>query len=99
GVRTAMPPYVCLGDANYVGGPGFLGKAHEAYIPGDRAANLGLARNMTPDRLADRKVLLRSFDTLRRDLDDARGSLEGMDAFTSQAMEMITSNKARDAFD
>jgi hypothetical protein len=99
GIRTPMPPYVYLGDANYVGRPGFLGKAHEAYIPGPRAANLGLARDMTPDRLAERKVLLRSFDALRRDLDDARGSLEGMDAFTSQALEMITSNKARDAFD
>src|SRR5437660_9287285 len=99
GIRTPMPPYVYLGDANYVGRPGFLGKAHEAYIPGQRAANLGLSRDMTVDRLADRKALLRSFDSLRRDLDDARGSLEGMDAFTSQALEMITSNKARDAFD
>jgi hypothetical protein len=99
GARTPLPPYVYLGDANYVGAPGFLGKAHEAYIPGDRAANLGLARSMTLNRLADRKGLLRSFDGLRRDLDDARGSLGGMDSFTAQAMEMITSNKARDAFD
>ena len=40
GVRTPLPPYVYLGDANHVGHPGFLGKAHEAYIPGDKAANL-----------------------------------------------------------
>jgi uncharacterized protein (DUF1501 family) len=99
GVRTPLPPYVYLGDANYVGQPGFLGKAHEAYIPGEKAANLGLARGMGLDRLADRRQLLHSFDTLRRDLDDAHGSLAGMDAFTSQALEMITSNKARDAFD
>src|SRR5262249_61035713 len=72
---------------------------HEAYIPGSRAANLGLGRQMTADRLADRKALLRSFDRLRRDLDDARGSLGGMDAFTARALEMITSNRARDAFD
>jgi uncharacterized protein (DUF1501 family) len=94
-----LPPYVYLGDANHVGGPGFLGKAHEAYIPGNRAANLGLARGMTLDRLGDRKALLRSFDALRRDLDDARGSLGGMDAFTARALEMITTNAARDAFD
>src|SRR5262249_27494311 len=31
--------------------------------------------------------------------DDARGSLAGMDAFTGQALEMIASNRARDAFD
>ncbi len=99
GVRGAIPPYVYLGDANYVGRPGFLGKAHEAYLPGPRAANLGLARDMSAERLTDRKALLREFDTLRRDLDDARGSLAGMDAFTAQALEMVTSNKARDAFD
>jgi uncharacterized protein (DUF1501 family) len=100
GVRTPLPPYIYLGDANYVGAPGFLGKAHEAYIPGARgAANLGRAREVTLDRLSDRKELLASFDTMRRDLDDARGSLAGMDAFATQALEMVTSNKARDAFD
>jgi uncharacterized protein (DUF1501 family) len=99
GVRSPLPPYVYLGDANHVGHPGFLGKAHEAYIPGPKAANLGLARDMTLDRLGDRRELLRSFDTLRRDLDDARGSMSGIDAFTAQALEMITTNKAHDAFD
>jgi hypothetical protein len=99
GVRAPIPPYVYLGDANYVGHPGFLGKAHEAYIPGEKAANLGLARNMTPERLTDRRQLLRSFDSLRRDVEDSRGGLTGHDAFTAQALEMITSNKARDAFD
>jgi len=99
GIVEAIPPYVYLGDANHVGGPGFLGKAHEAYIPGTRAVNLGRSQEMSLDRLADRKTLLRTFDGLRRDLDDARGSVAGMDAFTTQALEMITSNRARDAFD
>jgi uncharacterized protein (DUF1501 family) len=99
GVRGPMPAYVYLGDANYVGKPGFLGKAHEAYIPGPNAANLGLARGLTLDRLGDRRALLQSFDGLRSELDDARGNVAGMDAFTSQALEMVTSNRARDAFD
>jgi hypothetical protein len=99
GIRTPLPPYVYLGDANHVGRPGFLGKAHEAYIPGSRAANLGRPQSISLDRLADRKQLLRSFDSIRRDLDDIRGSVAGMDAFTAQALEMITSNRVRDAFD
>ena len=99
GVREALPPYVYIGDANHVGGPGFLGKPHEAYIPGERAANLGLSPLVTPDRLAGRKALLASFDTLREGLDDTRGSRAGMDAFTARALEMVTSNRARDAFD
>jgi hypothetical protein len=99
GTRTPLPPYVYLGDANHVGHPGFLGKAHEAYIPGDKAANLGLAQSMTIDKLADRRELLASFDRAKRGLDDPKGSRAGLDAFTSQALEMMTTNAARDAFD
>ena len=99
GALGALPPYVYFGDANHVGQPGFLGKAHEAYIPGSKAAYLGLVREVSVQRLADRRELLQTFDTLQRTLDDARGSMAGMDAFTAQALEMITSNKARDAFD
>jgi hypothetical protein len=99
GIIDAMPPYVALGDANHVGSPGFLGKAHEPYVPGGRPGNLGLTPGITLDRLADRRVLLQSFDGVRRDLDTARGELSAMDAFTEQALEIITSNRARDAFD
>jgi hypothetical protein len=99
GIRGALPPNVYLGDANHVGRPSFLGKAHEAYIPGPKAANLGLVRDISLERLHDRRHLLHTFDTLQRDLDDARSSMAGMDAFTAQALEMITTNKARDAFD
>lgn len=99
GQRIGLPPYVYLGDANHVGHPGFLGKAHEAYIPGSQAANLGLSRDISLDRLSDRRSLLSSFDGLRRDLSDLHGNIEGMDAFNVLALDMITSNKARDAFD
>src|SRR5207247_7948947 len=99
GIRGALPPYVYLGDTNYVSGPAYLGKAHEAYTPGGKAMNLGLARDMTLDRLGERRQLMRSFDGLRRELDDRRRSLAGMDAFTAQALEMISTDKARDAFD
>jgi DNA invertase Pin-like site-specific DNA recombinase len=100
GIVGAMPPHVALGDANHIGGPGFLGTAHRPYLPGERAAaNLGRAEGVSLDRLADRKALLRTFDGLRRDLDDSRGSLAGLDAFNRQALEMLTTNRARDAFD
>jgi uncharacterized protein (DUF1501 family) len=97
--RTPLPPYIYLGDANHVGHPGFLGKAHEAYIPGDKAANLGLSKSMTPANLADRRDLLVSFDSAKRTFDDPKGSRAGMDAFTTQALDMMTTNAARDAFD
>jgi uncharacterized protein (DUF1501 family) len=99
GIIDALPPHVALGDGNHVPRPGFLGKAHEPYQPGSRSTNLGLADGMTLGRLADRRALLRSFDGLRRELDDGRGSLAAVDAFQAQALEMVTSNRARDAFD
>ena len=99
GQRSGLPSYVYVGDANHVGHPGFLAKAHEAYIPGPQAANLGLAREITLERLSDRRKLLQSFDELRRDVSDLHGSVDGLVAFNSLALDMITSNRARDAFD
>src|SRR5437899_421895 len=61
--------------------------------------NLELARDMSPPRLSDRRELLRSFDQMSRDLDDLRGSMAGLDAFTEQALAMVTTGRARDAFD
>ncbi len=100
GVIDSLPPFVSMGDGNHVPLPGFLGKAYETYQPGQRgSANLGLVNGVTREQVGDRRTLLGTFDTLRRDLDGGRGRLQGMDAFTEQALEMITSNRARDAFD
>ena len=53
---------------------------------------------MTFDRLDTRSKLLNSLDTLRREV-DAGGQLESMDKFQQKAFEMVTSEKARKAFD
>jgi uncharacterized protein (DUF1501 family) len=78
--------------------PAYLGPAHQPFDPSSPGglANLSLAEGVTLDRLANRKTLLSAFDNLRRDLDSSHG---GMDAFSAQAMDMITSSRARDAFD
>lgn len=99
GVRSTLPPNIYIGDENHVGRPGFLGKVHEAFIPDARTANLRLAAGLSSERLSERRQLLRSFDALRRDIDDAQGSLASVDAFTDQAMAMVTSPATRDAFD
>jgi hypothetical protein len=99
GVRGPLPPYVYLGDANHVGHPGFLGKAHEAYIPGEKAASLGRSKAITLEQLGQRRELLNAFDAARRELDDPKGQRTSMDAFAAQAFEMMTTDAARDAFD
>lgn len=98
-----VPSYVSLeyntGTAPYEN-PQYLGAAHRPLqlVGTAGVQNLSLMRGVTPAKLDDRRELLKSFDTLRRDLDTRRESAD-MDAFTARAFDMITSPKARDAFD
>ncbi len=80
-------------------GPVYLGHAHRPFVSkGDGLANMSLAKGISLERLGDRRELLSRFDTLRKESDTA-GVFDATDAFTQRAMEMVTSPKARDAFD
>jgi uncharacterized protein (DUF1501 family) len=98
-----IPRYVSLDQyfANHaeLENPQYVGAAHRPFLFGSEGVkNLGLSRNLPLDRLDDRKQLREAFDTLRRDL-DSRNDFEAMDVFSAQALEMITSPRAREAFD
>jgi hypothetical protein len=101
-VDRAVPPFVGLtpktGHTPYSnpGQPGFLGMAHAPIQPdGPGLADMTL-RGVTLDQLGDRKSLLGSFDALRRDVESS-GSLEGMDAYTRRAFDVLTSSKLVEA--
>lgn len=106
---TNLPPYVTLGMGQMPHGgrrslalePAYLGLAHRPFDPGspDLIANLGLAADMTFDRLNERKRLLDAFDNINRAVEHAQGTFAGMDAFTAQALDIVSSTRARDAFD
>jgi uncharacterized protein (DUF1501 family) len=53
---------------------------------------------MTADRLQTRTALLNSLDGLRRD-SDSLGQMDALDAFTQQAVEVVTSGRVADALD
>jgi len=57
-----------------------------------------LQKEVTLDRLRDRKDLLRTFDRVRRDIDVAR-QIEGVDTYTQQAFDVLTSSKLVEALD
>ncbi|MGD9724023.1 MAG: DUF1501 domain-containing protein [Pirellulales bacterium] len=77
----------------------YTGAAHQPFVPeGDGLKNLSLERETTLDRLDRRHDLLANLDAFRRRADNAR-SFGGLDAFQEQALDIITSPKARDAFD
>lgn len=78
--------------------PAFLGIGHQPFNPSS-SEGLALNKGMTLDRLADRRTLLSGFDNLRRDVETAKGTFAGMDVFTAQAFEILSSASVRDAFD
>jgi hypothetical protein len=80
--------------------PAYLGAAHRPFVP-DAAGlkSLSLLPGITRERLADRTALRHAFDGLQRSLDDPAGALANADTYTTRALEMISDNRARDAFD
>jgi hypothetical protein len=98
-----IPRYVSLdqyyADHSRLENPRYVGSAHRPFLFGSEGVkNLSLTQPLTLDRLNDRRQLRDAFDTLRRDI-DARGDMGALDTFSAQALEMITSPKARQAFD
>ncbi len=101
GGRALMPPYVSLNrpttDQFEFEKPYYAGSDHAPFRPfGDAVDDLAPVKSL--DALNDRKQLLASFDTLRRDIDRV-DSIRGMDKFQAQALDIITSPKVREAFD
>jgi hypothetical protein len=103
GGTSAIPPYVSLGNKSDWERPYYLGLEHEPFrIGGDSSRepleNLSRHWQVNSQRLESRRDLLRTFDTLRRDL-DSEGTIQGLDAFQDRALRLIASGTVRDAFD
>lgn len=78
--------------------PGGLGLAYAPFFPGGKGqANQNLELNIAPDRLDDRRFLLRSLDRFDRAVDSS-GAMDGFDRFEQQAFQLILGN-AKAAFD
>lgn len=88
----------------YSFGAAYLGNAYVPFnVPGDpsdpnfEVKNLALAPQLSA-RLDDRVTLLKGFDQLRREIDTS-GMMGAMDEFNRRAINLLTSPKAREAFD
>ncbi|MEX1096110.1 MAG: DUF1501 domain-containing protein [Planctomycetales bacterium] len=103
GAPRLLPPFVQLDalrtSSARMGFSAYLGRAHEPFIPGGDLSSLEVNREVGLERLSDRRTLLSAFDNLRRGVEHVQDATEGVDAYTAQALEMIGSSKARDAFD
>ncbi len=96
---ATVPQFVSLRGMSPGTEPGFVGVAHRPFTPsGPGLKNLRLSQGFTTDRVDDRRSLLASFDTLRKDI-DATGTMQGLDAFTERAFDIILSGRVHNALD
>ena len=112
-LNPELPPYVMI--PRHLPGveSAYLGKKYSPFYtkadPADSSTwpknggkfevpNFELADGLDFNRLDTRRNLLGGFDKIRRDIDNS-GNAEAIDKFQQQALDIVTSPKARDAFD
>ncbi|MGE3807591.1 MAG: DUF1501 domain-containing protein, partial [Gemmataceae bacterium] len=99
GINPDIPSFVSLRGLSKGQEPGPLGVGHRAFTPsGEALKYLKLPDGVSTARLDDRKGLLASFDSMRRDL-DATGTARGLDTMTARAFDMVASGQVRQALD
>ncbi|MCA9088472.1 MAG: DUF1501 domain-containing protein [Planctomycetaceae bacterium] len=109
-VRNGLPNYISgtnpgrAGVDVYSFGAAYLGPSYVPFnVPGDpsdpkfQVQNISLDDRLT-DRLDDRLTLLTSFDQMRDSLDRS-GLMSAVDDANSRAVNLLTSDRARRAFD
>lgn len=102
-VEPAVPGFIslcypCTHPPYNEPGAGFLGTSFSPYRPIDPGRKELGVREITVDRLADRKTLMKTLENACR-FADTHSSMQSMDTFNSQAFSLLTSSKVADALD
>jgi hypothetical protein len=100
-----LPAYVMVPRMVPGTGPAYLGVANKPFETINDPANSGpfkvpnfeLANGISVNRLDERRSLLRAFDRLKSDVDRS-GQMTAMDGFQQRAWGILSTDKARDAF-
>lgn len=110
GSKNSLPPYVCVPNAVRDGsgdqtGTGYMSTAYGPFCLGSDPASsnftvrdLALPSDVTEQRFARRRSLLESVDAHFRQMEKS-DALNAMDSFYQAAYGLISSQKAREAFD
>ncbi len=109
--RSGMPAHAAVPYGMSIGlrpgyfGGNYLGNEYNPFeTEGDpnasnfKVRNLSTIKDLSIDRLQDRRTLLKDFDHLRRGF-DVSGAASALDRFQTQAYDMVTSPAAAKAFD
>ena len=106
GSRNSLPPYVCIPNVpNEFASTGYLSISHGPFsLGGDPAAagfkvrDLNMHEGITQDRFERRRSILQTVDEHFRTLEKS-DALSAMDSFYQSAYALMSSRKAREAFD
>lgn len=106
GSRNDLPPYVCVPSVpNEFANSGYLSSAFGPFALGADPAqgnfqvrDLNLPKGVDDARFAKRRSLLETVDHHFRALEES-DAIDSMDAFYQHAYQLISSQKAREAFD
>ncbi|MCU0878668.1 MAG: DUF1501 domain-containing protein, partial [Pirellulaceae bacterium] len=100
GSSPGLPAYVVLNmqSRSHVAFAGDAGKQHDPFVATNVDKLLAGSGALDGDRIRSRRELLAQFDRMQSGLDQS-GSMESLDHFTRQAVEMVTGPRAREAFD
>ncbi|MDP7206161.1 MAG: DUF1501 domain-containing protein, partial [Pirellulaceae bacterium] len=101
----SLPAYVAVPDTMRNGRAAYLGQSCNPFEAGGdpnsdmfEVPNLQLTKNVSIDRLHDRRSLLTTLDA-RRELRDLEGATRAVDDFSQQAFDLVYGSRAREAFD
>jgi hypothetical protein len=111
GSQSKLPPFMVIGGKLHQGkksiggeGGGTLGGLYDPFRleyesgEGTKVPALQLPDDLTPERLGDRKKLMKAFDQVEKQTDSLRSS-QSIDDYRAQAFSLLTSPEARKAFD
>lgn len=104
--RSALPPYIAVPNQIQYGGAGFLGAALDPFSPGGdpgrgnfQVKDLAPPPGLTVERVDRRRTLRQAVDAAFQKHEESSDRAAAVDEFYRSAYDLISSSKARAAFD
>jgi hypothetical protein len=107
GIRDGLPAYTAIPEVSRSGGPNFLGGQHAPFVidgypnsPSFKVRDVVLPADISEGRAANRQMLRTSLDQMRRFSDKlADDPAVTFDQYYAQALNLVASPRAQQAFD
>ena len=106
GKTNEVPPYISVPNFLNSGGPSFLGPSYGPFVinadpaaPDFSVRDVTLPASVTNDRSRRRQAALQAINKFERRAEEVGKQVRSLDTFYQKAYSLMTSQKAKDAFD